>query len=112
QPRSGRQPSPPPRAAAKRSPRWLAGARRAADNPLAHLEGGNVRLDRRHERRELSDAELARLFRAAAGGGRVRRVDGPDREVRYLVSVYTGLLAAAAASLGPAAFAPHAAPPA
>ena len=31
--------------------RWLVKERRMADNPLDHLQGGNVKLDRRHDRR-------------------------------------------------------------
>src|SRR5262249_23075149 len=33
--------------------RWLVKDRRMGENPLAHLSGGNFRLDRRHDRREL-----------------------------------------------------------
>src|SRR5206468_274878 len=38
--------------------RWLVQDRRTGDNPLIHLTGGNVRLDRRHDRRELEADEL------------------------------------------------------
>jgi integrase/recombinase XerD len=86
--------------------------RRTANNPLAHLERGNVRLGRRHERRELSDAELVYLFQVARAAGRVRKMDGPDREVLYLTSVYTGLRASELASLTPESFAPDGTPPA
>src|SRR5262249_37342301 len=98
-------------AAVKQFARWLVADRRTAENPLAHLEGGNVKLDRRHLRRELSDSELAYLLRSARAAGRVRRMDGPDREMLYLVSVYTGLPARELASLTPAPSALDAAAP-
>jgi hypothetical protein len=37
---------------------WLVRDRRTASSPLAHLQGGNVNLDRRHDRRELSPKEI------------------------------------------------------
>jgi hypothetical protein len=40
--------------------RWLVKDRRMADNPLDHLEPGNVDMDRRHDRRELEAEELRR----------------------------------------------------
>src|SRR5262245_12219786 len=52
---------------------WLVKDRRAADNPLAHLEGGNVRLDRRHDRQALTEQQLAAVLRAAEGSGRMFR---------------------------------------
>ena len=45
--------------------RWLVKDRRTPDNPLAHLQGGNVRLDRRHDRRELEAEELRQLLAVA-----------------------------------------------
>ncbi|HEY1378023.1 MAG TPA: hypothetical protein VGF55_14580 [Gemmataceae bacterium] len=76
-------------AAAKQFARWLVKDRRTADNLPAHPEGGNVKLDRRHDRRELSDAELAYLLRVGPVAGRVRKLIGPDRKMLYLVSVHT-----------------------
>src|SRR5207302_731707 len=105
QPRFGTQTSNHYLGAVKQFARWLVKDRRAADSPLAHLEGGNVRLDRRHERRELSDAELACLFEHTRRAGRVRRISGPDREMLYLTSLYTGLRASELASLTPGSFA-------
>src|SRR5438094_140072 len=44
--------------------RWLVKDRRLGENPFAHLEGGNARVDRRHDRRELEIDELRRLLAA------------------------------------------------
>jgi integrase/recombinase XerD len=91
--------------AIKQFSRWLVKDRRTAENPLAHLEGGNVRLDRRHERRELTDDELVYLFNWTRQARRVRRMSGLDREMLYLAAVYTGLRASELASLTPESFA-------
>jgi integrase len=104
-PRCGIQTSNHYLAAVKQFARWLVKDRRAAHNPLAHLEGGNVKLDRRHDRRDLSEEELGRLFAATRAGERVRRLSGPDRDMLYLTSVYTGLRASELASLIPESFA-------
>ena len=91
-------------AAVKQFVRWLVKDRRIADNPLAHLEGGNVNLDRRHERRELADDELTRLFSFVRSAESCGKLDGPDREMLYLVSAYTGFRASELASLKPESF--------
>ncbi len=90
--------------AIKQFARWLVKDRRSAENPLAHLAGGNVKLDRRHERRELSDEELTWLLETVHAAGRRARLDGPDREMLYLASAYTGLRASELASLRPESF--------
>src|SRR5262249_16665883 len=46
---------------------WMVQDRRLPDNPLAHLSGGNVKLDRRHDRQTLSEAQLVSVLRAAEG---------------------------------------------
>ena len=91
--------------AIKQFARWLVKDRRAGDNPLAHLSGGNVRLDRRHDRRELSREELAALLEAARSGPAMRGLSGPDRAMLYAVAAYTGLRASELASLEPGSFA-------
>jgi integrase len=111
QPRFGTQTSNHYLQAIKQFARWLVTDRRTAENPLSHLQAGNVRLDRRHERRDLSDAELAYLFENTRGARPVRRLPGPDRELLYLVSVYTGLRASELASLTPKSFDLDADPP-
>jgi hypothetical protein len=109
-PRCGIQSSNHYLGAVKKFARWLVKDRRMADNPLAHLEGGNVRLDRRHDRRDLSEQELGRVFTAARAGDTFRKLSGPDRAMLYLTSVYTGLRASELASLTPESFALDARP--
>src|SRR5262249_57777039 len=84
---------------------WLVKDRRAADNPLAHLEGGNVRLDRRHDRQTLTEGQLAAVLCAAGGSGRVfRGLTGRDRRFVYLAAMTTGFRAEEVASLTPESF--------
>jgi integrase len=84
--------------------KWLVKDRRTGDSPLAHLSGGNADLDRRHERRDLSPAEVALLLRAAASGKPYCKLPGRDREMLYAVALMTGLRAAELASLIPESF--------
>src|SRR5262249_32654257 len=59
---------------------WMVKARRMGDTPLAHLAGGNARLDRRHDRRALSADELRRVIQAARDSARpFRGLTGVDR---------------------------------
>ncbi|GIW78766.1 MAG: hypothetical protein KatS3mg105_0573 [Gemmatales bacterium] len=90
--------------AIKQFTRWLVKERRAADDPLAHVAMLNVCVDRRHDRRPLSDAEVALILKAANAGPVVRRMSGPDRAMLYAVAVYTGLRASELASLTPESF--------
>jgi integrase len=84
--------------------RWLVRDRRAGEDPLAHLSTGNVKVDRRHDRRSISDAEFARLIEAAAAGEPFRGLSGRDRAILYLTAAYTGLRASELASLTPSSF--------
>ena len=104
QPRFGIQTSNHHLASIKQFARWLVRDGRAAENPLAHLTGGNVALDRRHVRRELTDGEMQRLLDHAFASSRRLRLPGPDREMLYLVSANTGLRASECASLTPESF--------
>ena len=90
--------------AVKQFCRWLVLNRRAAASPVAHLTGGNVKLDRRHDRRNLSAEELAALLAAARAGTPFWGQTGADREMLYRVAVSTGLRAAELASLTPESF--------
>jgi integrase len=90
--------------AIKQFARWLVRDRRTGDNPLAHISGGNVDLDRRHDRRALPEAEFTALLEAARGAGPYRKLSGRDRVMLYLVAAYTGLRASELASLTPASF--------
>ena len=51
--------------ATKQFYKWLLGDGRIEANPLAALAAANVRVDRRHDRRALTGAELSALFAAA-----------------------------------------------
>lgn len=84
---------------------WLVGDDRAATNPAARLEPGNVEVDRRHDRRELEADELRRLLAAAlASAYTFRGLTGPDRFHLYATACGTGFRAAGLASLTPASF--------
>jgi integrase len=85
--------------------RWLVKDRRTADNPLSHLEAGNNQLDRRHDRRELTEEELRRLLSAARASERTfRGLSGWDRFHLYATACGTGFRASALASLTPESF--------
>jgi integrase len=74
--------------------RWLVKDRRmsAADNPVLHLSGGNVKLDRRHDRRNLELDELHRVLNTAGSSKRkFRGLAGLDRRMLYLTAAATGL---------------------
>src|SRR5262249_54158273 len=80
--------------------------RRMPDNPLAHLEAGNVEVDRRHDRRELTADELRRLLEVTRAGERTfRGLTGCDRFHLYATARSTGFRAPALASPIPEPFA-------
>jgi integrase len=98
--------------AVKQFARWLVKDRRTGENPLAHLEAGNVRTDRRHDRRELEAGELRCLLEAARTSGRAfRGLTGPDRFALYATACGTGFRASGLASLTPESFDLNADPP-
>jgi integrase len=85
--------------------RWLVKDRRMAENPLAHLEAGNVDVDRRHDRRELTADELRHLLVMTRASERAfRGLTGADRFVLYATACGTGFRASALASLTPQHF--------
>ena len=84
--------------------RWLVKDRRMGDSPLAHLSGGNPATDKRHERRDLADDEVARLLEAACRGPARCGLAGIDRVMLYSVALRTGLRASELASLTPDSF--------
>jgi integrase len=91
---------------------WLVQDRRMPDNPLGHLCGGNVKLDRRHDRRALPLAELQAILGAAARSHvAFRGLAGPDRRVLYLTACATGFRAEELACLRPESFDLDAVPP-
>ena len=85
--------------------RWLVKDRRTDENFIAHLDPGNVEVDRRHDRRELDAEELRRLLTAARDSERTfRGLTGPDRFHLYATACGTGLRASGLASLTPEHF--------
>jgi len=92
--------------AAKSFCRWLVKDGRASENPLAHLDGLNVRTDRRHDRRALSVEELRWLLDTTAAPGAPERdgMSGPERALLYRVAVETGLRAGELRSLSRSSF--------
>ena len=84
--------------------RWLVADRRTAENPLTHLQGGNVKLDVRLERRELADEEIRWLLEAARTGSRFCELAGLQRFTLYATALGTGLRASELASLTPESF--------
>jgi integrase len=80
---------------------WLVQDRRMPDNPLAHLSGGNVKLDRR----SLSLEELRSAIQEANLSDRgFRELTGPDLAILYSVACASGFRASELARLCPSAF--------
>jgi integrase len=85
--------------------RWLVKDRRMGDNPITHLEAGNVEVDRRHDRRELLADELRRLLAVTRVSDRAYRgLSGHDRFHLYAAACGTGFRASGLASLTPGSF--------
>jgi integrase len=85
--------------------RWLVADRRMAESPVARLRGGNPKLDRRHDRRELTAEELARILGATRGSAATfRGLAGEDRFHVYLTACGTGFRSHELAALRPDSF--------
>lgn len=87
--------------AIKQLTRWLWLEKRLSEDPLVRLEMLNVQVDRRHDRRALSDDEMTRLLAAAKSGADYLGFTGRDRRMLYLMASATGLRASELASLSP-----------
>lgn len=84
---------------------WMVSDRRIPSNPIKHLHGGNVKLDRRHDRRELTADELTRLLTVARDNASViKGLNGEQRYLLYATAAGTGFRASELASLTPAHF--------
>ncbi len=77
--------------AIKQFTRWLHRHGRIRIDPLIHLEMLNVAVDRRHDRRALTDEEVSRLLKATLAGKRVLHVSPADRHMLYVLALSTGL---------------------
>ena len=84
--------------------RWMIKDRRTSESPVAHLEGLNVKTDRRHDRRALTVEELRRLLEATRCGSDRRGMTGPERVMLYRLAVETGLRAGELRSLTRSSF--------
>jgi integrase len=84
---------------------WLVKDRRMGDNPMTHLQGGNAKLDRRHDRRPLPLEDLRRVFQAAHESAHLfRGLTGRDRGMLYAVACVSGFRAEELARLRPSSF--------
>ena len=90
--------------AVKQFCRWMVKDRRAAESPVAHLDGVNVKTDRRRDRRALTVDELVRLLDATRAGRDRAGMTGPERAMLYRLAVETGLRSNELRSLTRAAF--------
>jgi integrase len=73
--------------------RWMMKDRRAAESPVAHLDGLNVRTDRRRDRRAFTLRELRRLLESTAAGPDRAGMHGRERALLYRTATETGLRA-------------------
>ncbi len=90
--------------AIKQFTRWLVRDRRTEEDRLTFLEGGNVRVDRRLERRELSDVEIQWLLQETLSSQPIALLTGFQRYTLYATALSTGLRASELASLTPIHF--------
>ncbi len=88
----------------KQFARWLESDGRIEANPLRHLKGKNVALDRRHDRRAFSQEEAAWLLQATRKAQTRAGLTGEDRFWLYRVALATGLRAGELGSLKREAF--------
>jgi len=64
--------------------------RRAAESPLVHLNGLNVKTDRRHDRRALSVDEVKMLLEKTHNGPERYEMTGAERSMLYKLAIETG----------------------
>ena len=79
--------------------RWMVKDGRASESPVAHLNGLNVRTDRRHDRRALSVEEIRWLLETTRSEPERFGMTGPQRAILYRLAIETGLRAGELASL-------------
>jgi integrase len=69
---------------------WLVAHERIVKNPLATLRNLNVAIDRRHDRRALTEQEFSELIQSAEGGPTIEGLSGADRAMLYILATWTG----------------------
>ena len=84
--------------------RWMMKDRRATESPVAHLDGLNVKTDRRRDRRPFTVEELRRLLDSTRSGPDRDDMTGEERWMLYWLAVETGLRAGELRSLTRASF--------
>ena len=92
-------------AALKQFCKWMVKDGRASESPVAHLDGLNVKTDRRHDRRALDVEEIRWLLDTTRSAPERYGMSGPERATLYRLAVETGLRAGELASLTRASFA-------
>ena len=85
--------------AVKQFCRWMVRDGRASESALVHLQGLNVKTDRRHDRRALSPDEMRWLLDVTAKAPERYGMTGEARAMLYRLAVETGLRAAELRSL-------------
>lgn len=99
------------RQAAKQFCRWMVQDGRAPSSPLTHLQGGNVRTDRRHDRRAFTDEELRVLLETTRNGPVCLGMAASNRAMLYQLAVESGLRVSELRSLMWASFDLDGSPP-
>jgi len=92
-------------AAFKQFCRWMVKDGRASESPVAHLDGLNVKTDRRHDRRAMDVEEIRWLLDTTRNGPERYGMAAQERATLYRLAVETGLRAGELASLTRASFA-------
>ena len=84
---------------------WMVKDKRATESPVAHLDGLNVQVDRRHDRRALLPEELTTVLKGARESERAYRgLTGEDRFTLYLTACGSGFRAGELSVLQPENF--------
>jgi len=78
---------------------WLVADRRAAENPLAYLQGQNPKTDIRHPRRALTSEELRSLLPSVLKSKKHHNLTGEQRYMLYTLALTTGFRCKELASL-------------
>ncbi len=91
--------------------RWLVRDGRFPENPIAHVQGGNVQTDRRHDRRSLDVDELVLLLEHTRTAPTRHGISGSERAMVYELAVESGLRAGEIRSLTQASFDLESSPP-
>jgi len=84
--------------------KWLVRDGRASESPVEHLSGVNAKLDRRHDRRNLTADELVRLLIVTMKGATHHKLGGRSRAMLYRLAMESGLRRKELAALTPSSF--------